>query len=222
MGFNEKKLKNFMMQYEPILIEDDRSSQYQYYVQEINRPVSTRKDQRRPGREPSLPDRELSPDELRRRNNRRRRNREAAARVRERRLGKMQLLEEQVSQLRKEQRDMLSENENLRQQLIKLQKQAESGKPTKSGRGEADSIRPVHRLTRQVSNTEAPSPKDLPQVPKTENIEVFHNDQPTMVCTPGGTFVLTPVRRDVQFSFPETQTIRQTSDSDYKMVLLNL
>jgi len=219
---NYSNLKNIekiflKMHYEQQPIYDEQSArQYEYYLQEVEQPEITGRDQRRPGKEPSLPDNELSPEELRRRNNRRRRNREAAARVRERRIGKMKMLEEQVSELKTDQKNLRNENESLRQQLAKLQKEVAGGKG-------ANPVRPLHRLTRQVSNTEAPPPHELPTVPKTENMEVFQTDQPKMICTPGGTFVLTPIRQDVQFSFPETQTVRQSSsDSEYKMILLNL
>merc|ERR1712048_281754 len=223
---NYSNLKNIekiflKMHYEQQPIYDEQSArQFRYYVQEIEQPVIAGKDHKRPGKEPSLPDHELSPNELRKRNNRRRRNREAAARVRERRLGKMQSLEEQVAQLRKEQNNILSENENLRQQLTKLQKEFASGQARKNDAEATKSVRPIHQLTRKISNTETSSVKDISFVPKSENIEVFQSDQPKVVRTPGGTFVLTPIRKDVQFSFP--QTVRPTSDSDYKIVLLNL
>ena len=82
------------MQFEPeIVYEEPATGNYQYFVQEVRQPETVSRNQKRPGKEPSLPDHKLSPEELRRRNNRRRRNREAAARVRERRLGKMQMLQ---------------------------------------------------------------------------------------------------------------------------------
>merc|ERR1712050_283460 len=107
---NYSNLKNIekiflKMHYEQQPIYDEQSArQYEYYLQEVEQPEITGRDQRRPGKEPSLPDNELSPEELRRRNNRRRRNREAAARVRERRIGKMKMLEEQVSELKTDQK----------------------------------------------------------------------------------------------------------------------
>jgi len=209
------------MHFEPeIVYEEPATGNYHYFVQEVSQPKTISQEQKRPGKEPSLPDHELSPEELRRRNNRRRRNREAAARVRERRLGKMQMLEEEVSILKSQHKNLHSENENLRQQLKKLQKELETGKSSHKKSQNSNPARSLHRLTRQISNTDVP--EDAPIVPKSENLEVFQNDHPTMVCTPGGTFVLTPISRDAQFSFPEPQTVRNSSDSEYKMILLNL
>jgi hypothetical protein len=79
---------------------------------------------RRPGKQPGRPDSELSAVELERRERRRERNRHAAARCRDRRIGKVQVLETKVSDikevngfLRKENEKMQKELENLRFQL---------------------------------------------------------------------------------------------------------
>jgi len=169
---------------------------------------------RRPGKEPSLPDSQLSREELDRRNNRRRRNREAAARVRERRMGKMQHLEQQVEELKYDQKNLQNQNDALRAELRRLKEQSAPG-----------AARPVHRLTRQISNTEPPA--EMPIVPKLENMtDVFPAQNPgNILFTPGGSisFVLTPVRQDIQFNFPESNARTQsTSDGEYKKIIQNL
>jgi len=210
------------MEYQNIIYQEVPTDKYDYYVPRNGDSGSISK--RRPGKEPTLPDAHLTPEELQRRNNRRRRNREAAARVRERRLGKMQKLEEQVEQLKFDQKDLQEENEALRKEVMKLRRQIDP-----------NVARPLHRLTRQISNTEAPPPEEMPIVPKQENLnDVFQqqptnmaiqngdNNKPTVLFTPGGTFVLTPIRQDVRFDFPETTRARSVSDGEYKKILLNL
>lgn len=188
--------------------------QYEYYVPRVQ---SGSVAKRRPGKEPSLPDNALSKDELDRRNNRRRRNREAAARVRDRRTGKMQHLEHQVEELKRDQKILQNKNDVLREELRKLKAQTTA----------PNAARPVHRLTRQISNTEAPT--DMPVVPKLENMtDVFHgqtshDNKANILFTPGGTFVLTPVRQDIRFDFPEPSIRhRSASDGDYKKIIQNL
>ena len=68
---------------------------------------NSEKSRKRPGKEPSLPDEALTPEDLFRRNNRRKRNREAAKRVRERRNAKMEHLEEQIKTLKREHKDRI-------------------------------------------------------------------------------------------------------------------
>jgi len=194
--------------YTEVPVSDDR-----YYVPRVQTGSVAK---RRPGKEPSLPDNQLSHEELDRRNNRRRRNREAAARVRERRMGKMQHLEEQVDELKRDQKKLQDKNEALRQELRRLRDQSAPS-----------AARPVHRLTRQISNTDQPA--EMPIVPKLENMsDVFHG-QPqvqtpgNILFTPGGTFVLTPVRQDIQFNFPEAHgRYRSASDGDYKKIIQSL
>lgn len=210
------------MEYTNIIYHEVPSDKYDYYVPRNGDSGSISK--RRPGKEPSLPDTQLSPEELQRRNNRRRRNREAAARVRERRLGKMQKLEDQVEQLKFDQKDLQAENDALRKEVMKLRRQIQP-----------NVARPLHRLTRQISNTEAPPPEEMPMETmqiKQENLnDVFQQqptnqngdpNKPTVLFTPGGTFVLTPIRQDVRFDFPETTRPRSVSDGEYKKILLNL
>merc|ERR1711970_603382 len=187
---------------------------YQYYVPRVQTGSVAK---RRPGKEPSLPDSALSTEELDRRNNRRRRNREAAARVRERRMGKMAHLECQVEDLKRDQKLLQDKNDELREELRKLKAQSAPS-----------AAQPVHRLTRQISNTDAPT--EMPMVPKLENMtEVFHgqtavsNNQSNILFTPGGTFVLTPVRQDIRFDFPEPAVRhRSASDGEYKKIIQNL
>ena len=167
---------------------------------------------KRPGREPTLPDDSLSPEELNRRNNRRRRNREAAQRVRERRLNKMEMLEKQVADLKREQQILRDHNENLKRQLCAMK-----GEPYAE-------VQPIHQVTRHVSNTDVPEESsDLPIVPKTEN-DVFEPEQPksSLLWTPGGTFVMTPVNQ-VKFEYPEQARQGQLpSGNDYTTVLMSL
>merc|ERR1711939_218881 len=94
---------------------------YQYYVPRVQTGSVAK---RRPGKEPSLPDSALTTEELDRRNNRRRRNREAAARVRERRMGKMAHLECQVEDLKRDQKLLQDKNDELREELRKLKAQS--------------------------------------------------------------------------------------------------
>ena len=178
---------------------------------------------KRPGRDPTMPDEVLSPDELKRRNNRRRRNREAAARVRERRLNKMELLEQQVEDLKREQQILREHNENLKRQLCAIK-----GKPyTPDAPSE---VLPIHQATRHVSNTDVPEEAEPPIVPKTEN-EVFEPEptrvqprtsQSSVLWTPGGTFMMTPIN-PIKFEYPEqTRQGQLPSGSDYTTVLMSL
>lgn len=75
---------------------------------------------RRPGRLPARPDGELSPVEYERRERRRERNRHAAARCRVRRLQKVDVLEEQVSELKSSKAQLEQENQSLQQELERL------------------------------------------------------------------------------------------------------
>merc|ERR1711976_46025 len=74
----------------------------------------------RPGRAPKISDDKLSATELERRNRRRARNREAAARQRNRRIAKVDQLENEVKQLTESNQNLVSENERLRAELEKL------------------------------------------------------------------------------------------------------
>merc|ERR1712110_237752 len=214
-NFLKKKLFNKPMEYNNIVyhevpVEYEEQQTYECFVPRVQKGGSIGK--RRPGKEATLPDSALSREELDRRNNRRRRNREAAARVRDRRTGKMKHLE--------------NKNQMLREELRKLKNAGNSGSVTKSA------AKPVHRLTRQISNTEPPAEMtEMPIVPKLENMsDVFHvqnhpvSDANKVLFTPGGTFVLTPVRQDIRFDFPEAHPVRHrsASDGDYKRIIQNL
>merc|ERR1712102_244512 len=74
----------------------------------------------RPGRAPKVADDQLTATELERRNRRRARNREAAARQRNRRMAKVDQLENEVKQLTESNQSLVSENERLRAELEKL------------------------------------------------------------------------------------------------------
>ncbi|CBY38388.1 unnamed protein product [Oikopleura dioica] len=76
----------------------------------------------RPGRAPKIPDVDLKPEELAAREVKRARNREAAKRVRQRRVQKVEDLEKQLDQAKKELDNEKIANEKLRKQLEKIQK----------------------------------------------------------------------------------------------------
>lgn len=183
------------------------------------------KNRKRPGKEPSLPDEMLSAEDLYRRNNRRRRNREAAKRVRERRVAKIENLEEQINTLKREHKTLTSENDALKQKLIKLSNLKHNAAKTSNSE-----IKHLHMNTRRVSNTEI----DVPIIPKIEQNDVFESESLPLtldlkantssmttsadsykghvVWTPGGTFVMTPMK-NVKFEYPEqnSQTKSYTS-----------
>merc|ERR1712141_454281 len=70
-----------------------------------------------PGKAPRKADSELTPEELARRNRRRMRNREAATRQRDRRLGKVAGLENEIKELREQGNGLKSENEKLKEEI---------------------------------------------------------------------------------------------------------
>lgn len=74
----------------------------------------------RPGKRPAKADEELSPEELRRRNKRRLRNREAAQRCRQRRLGQIEMLQNEVEKLKESKQNLATENDKLKDELNKL------------------------------------------------------------------------------------------------------
>merc|ERR1712187_315785 len=177
-----------------------------YYAERFPEEVS-----RRPGREPSLPDHELSAEELKRRNNRRRRNREAAKRVRERRMNRMQQLEKEVQELRSDSETLQRENDRLRKELAKLRGQV--------------GTRTAPRLTRQISNTEMPAEFNPPQIKLESNNEIFQNNQNNQILfTPGGTFVLTPIKQEsmrFDFSVPVDDS-KDPNAADYSKIITTL
>jgi len=84
----------------------------------------------RPGKRPAKADEELTPEELRRRNKRRLRNREAAQRCRQRRLGQIEMLQNEVEQLKESKQNLATENDKLKDELAKLKFQLSVGQPT--------------------------------------------------------------------------------------------
>merc|ERR1712110_585791 len=124
-NFLKKKLFNKPMEYNNIVyhevpVEYEEQQTYECFVPRVQKGGSIGK--RRPGKEPTLPDSALSREELDRRNNRRRRNREAAARVRDRRTGKMKHLENEVQQLKKEQKKFGAQKSNVARRVEKIKK----------------------------------------------------------------------------------------------------
>jgi len=82
-------------------------------------------EQSKPGPKAKVPDSELSPEELARRKQRRARNREAANRQRDKRVAKVNDLENQVHCLQEENSSLKKENSSLKNEVEKLRKQME-------------------------------------------------------------------------------------------------
>merc|ERR1712141_85720 len=85
-----------------------------------------------PGRAPRRPDSQLTPDELERRNRRRQCNREAANRQRDRRVRKVESLEEQVGKLKNEKEKLTDQNNELKEEVKKLKFQLGMKQPNKN------------------------------------------------------------------------------------------
>merc|ERR1712187_118883 len=141
-----------------------------------------------------------------------------AQRVRERRLGKMQMLEKQVAELKSDQKSLEAENRRLKMELMKL-----------TGNSNVSEKQGPQRVHRQISNTEMPKHFAPPVEIKQECVnEVFQTVQPEeskILFTPGGTFVLTPLKQEtVRFDFPEpeTKTTLYHDSGEYNKVILNL
>merc|ERR1712046_140459 len=83
---------------------------------------------KRPGRLPGIPDKDLSPIELDRRQRKRERNRKAAARVRSRRLAKEHTLIKEIENLKQSTDELRSSNLSLKDQLKRLQSKIEHQK----------------------------------------------------------------------------------------------
>ena len=82
-------------------------------------------EQSKPGPKAKVPDSELSPEELARRKQRRARNREAANRQRDKRVARVNDLENQVHCLQEENSSLKRENSSMKNELEKLRKQIE-------------------------------------------------------------------------------------------------
>merc|ERR1711937_1009613 len=82
-------------------------------------------EQSKPGPKAKVPDSELSPEELARRKQRRARNREAANRQRDKRVARVNDLENQVHSLQEEKSSLKRENSSLKNELEKVRKQIE-------------------------------------------------------------------------------------------------
>ena len=74
----------------------------------------------RPGRLPARPDADLNPVEFERRERRRERNRHAAARCRDRRIQKVAVLQDQISDLTQTKTQLESQNKSLQMELERL------------------------------------------------------------------------------------------------------
>jgi len=163
----------------------------------------------RPGRAPKVSDDQLNATELERRNRRRARNREAAARQRNRRMAKVDQLENEVKELTESNHNLVSENERLRSELEKL------------------------RFNMKVNQTQPIKKAPKRQAPAPVKIEQCQPPIPDELFTPGGNFVLqTPAELKEQSFFPmetskpeaeliknEKEFIRQDSFSEYLNLL---
>jgi len=163
----------------------------------------------RPGRAPKVSDDQLNATELERRNRRRARNREAAARQRNRRMAKVDQLENEVKELTESNHSLVSENERLRSELEKL------------------------RFNMKVNQTQPIKKAPKRQLPAPVKIEQCQPPIPDELFTPGGNFVLqTPAELKEQSFFPmetskpeaeliktEKEFIRQDSFSEYLNLL---
>merc|ERR1712048_446065 len=161
----------------------------------------------RPGRAPKVADDQLTATELERRNRRRARNREAAARQRNRRMAKVDQLENEVKQLTESNQSLVSENERLRAELEKLRFNMK-----------LNNQQPIKKAPKR----QAPEPVKIEQCPVPDDL-----------FTPHGTFVLqTPAELKEQSFFPmetskpeaelikkEKEFIRQDSFSEYLNLL---
>ena len=164
----------------------------------------------RPGRAPKISDDKLSATELERRNRRRARNREAAARQRNRRIAKVDQLENQVQELTEKNTNLTSENERLRAELDQLRFKLKVQPPR--------APQPVKKAVKR------PAPVDIPKPVA---------DIPHELFTPGGNFVLqTPAELKQDSFFPmetteteqnliikEKEVMRQHSISDFLQIL---
>jgi len=101
----------------------------------------------RPGKRPAKADEELTPEELRRRNKRRLRNREAAQRCRQRRLGQIEMLQNEVEQLKESKQNLATENDKLKDELAKLKFQLSVTVPTTVVPAAAAAVAPPHQPT---------------------------------------------------------------------------
>ena len=158
----------------------------------------------RPGRTPKISDDQLTPTELERRNRRRARNREAAARQRNRRIAKVDQLENQVQELTDANNSLTSENERLRAELDQLRFKLK--------------VQPVRKAVKR------PAPVDIPKPVA---------DIPDDLFTPGGNFVLkTPAelkqnnffpmetsRNDENLIIKEKEAMRHSSFSEFLQIL---
>lgn len=135
---------------------------------------------RRPGRLPARPDAELSPVEYERRERRRERNRHAAARCRVRRLQKVDVLENQVNELKSSKAQLEHENISLQQELERLRYQLNVGPKAPPA--------PLN-IQQQPNNTE----DKFPAITALESLQVG---------TQNYAVTFTPLLLDSTFDFP--------------------
>merc|ERR1712227_559454 len=144
-------------------------------------------------------------------------NREAAKRVRERRLSKLQQLEKEVQELKTDSDNLQRDNERLRKELAKLRGQV--------GTRTAVRLNTGPRLTRQISNTEMPAEFNPPQIKLENNNEIFQNNQNNQILfTPGGTFVMSPIKQEsmrFDFSVPVDDS-KDPNAADYSKIITTL
>jgi len=154
---------------------------------------------RRPGKLAAIPDQQLCPEDLERRNRVRQRNKEAAQRVRDRRLQKMHNLELKIAQLEQEKKMLEEDNMILR---CALMVKNSDGKTMRD---------PTVNFHRQISNTDLPIAVENPVMEIEDfqpaaageiNIEIYANGdgQSALMLTAETAFVLTPIRHQIQLT----------------------
>jgi len=183
----------------------------------------------RPGKRPAKADEELTPEELRRRNKRRLRNREAAQRCRQRRLGQIEMLQNEVEQLKESKQDLATENDKLKDELAKLKFQLSVAQPTAVAAVPTavpaplapPSVIPSPGVKIEASSSSTPESVSHPVTTLPSSISLHQHPSPTLlpmlspILVPfnqfysiGGQGVLTPntpltSARGVRFSFPQ-------------------
>lgn len=184
--------------------------------------ISTIVENRRPGKKSAVPDETLTTDELDRRNRIRQRNKEAAQRVRDRRVQRMQNLETKVAELERERKMLQEDNMILRCAL--MVKNTESNKAE-----QAANFAGAANFHRQISNTEpmmGSIVSELDQFSASEPaspIDIYPNGdgQSALLVTSDSAFILTTIRHQIQLTV-ESEPQRPTSMAHFNAILNSL
>ena len=140
-------------------------------------PASNKANPSLPGRAPKRPDSDLSPAELERRNKRRARNREAAERQRQRRLHKVNHLEQEVTQLKAEKSELKEQNKKLQEEIERIRFQ----------------LKVLERTQQPIQYQQAPMPMCTTAGSITPTLISNHGGQLFLPMTDGGVAPMTPV-----------------------------